>query len=257
MRQDAMTSACTVADLRQRSPLGRARGFVFAIGVACVGLLGCETLPERSLSPAEPAVAPYAALIAVAPFTNESGVPVTAENVFRVSDALVGTLNRVQGWNAVPLNRTVQAMQELGISQIPDLATAATLVEAMGVDAIVLGTITQWDPYDPPRFGANIILLANEGVASGGVNARELTGTTGDGTAAHEGLPRQMAQVIGVYDAADHSTLLRLQTYAASRIDVTGGFDPPERYYLMVFQRFIEFGAWCLVDQLLADERSR
>jgi hypothetical protein len=84
-----------------------------------------------------------------------------------------------------------------------------------------------------------------------------LTGATGDGTGTDEALPRQMAQVIGVYDAADHSTLLRLQRYAASRIDVTGGFDPPERYYLMVFQRFIEFGSWCLVDQLLADERSR
>ena len=254
-----MASALAVADFRQLQPSSRVRGLaaLFVTWVGCLGLVGCDSTPGRTPSPPAALVAPYPALIAVAPFTNESGVPVSPEGIFQVSDALVSTLNQVHGWNAVPLNRTVQAMRNLGITEIPDLATAATLVHSMGVDAIVLGTVTQWDPYDPPRFGANMILLANDGVDSQAVDSRLLTSSTGDATKVQAEAAHQIAQVIGVYDAAHHATMLRLQRYASGRIELTGGFDPPERYYLMVFRRFVEFGTWCLVDQLLADERSR
>ena len=260
-RQDAMASASVVAGFRQgpdRPLLGLPRaGAVVAVCLcSCLGLMSCTATQSRSPSPPVSSVAPYAALLAVAPFTNESGVPIAQEDVFRVSDGVVSSVNEVKGWSAVPLNRTIQAMEQQGITSIPDLKTAARLVNAMGVDAIVLGTITAWDPYDPPRFGANVILLANDGIDRQNVDPRALTGQTGD-EASPEPIARQMAQVVGDYDAAQHATLLRLKAYAAGRFDLEGGFDPPERYYLMVFRRYVEFGTWCLVDQLLAEERWR
>ena len=39
--------------------------------------------------------------------------------------------------------------------------------------------------------------------------------------------------------------------------DVTGGFDPPERYYLMVFDRYLDFAANRIVGGLVLRERQR
>ena len=201
--------------------------------------------------------APYPALIAVAPFSNESGVPIPPSEILRVGDGVVANVNGVRGWNAVPLNRTIQKMRQLGIAGIPDLQTAQSLVRAMDVDAIILGTITKWDPYDPPRMGANAILLAADGLVERTLDPRMLAHTTGESTREAQGPPRQVAQVVGVYDAAQHATLLKLRNYASGRYDLAGGFDPPERYYLMVFQRYVEFATWCLVEGLLEQERLR
>lgn len=220
-------------------------------------IMGCESPKTRKPSPPLASYAPYPALIAVAPFSNESGVPISSSKILQVGDGVVAAVNQVQGWNAVPLNRTIQKMSQLGINEIPDLQTAADLVRAMEVDAIILGTITEWDPYDPPRLGANVILLAEDGVEQRVLNPRALEGSTGGESREFESQPRQIAQIVGIYDAAQHATLVRLKNYAAGRYDLLGGFDPPERYYLMVFRRYVEFATWCLVEGILSQERAR
>jgi hypothetical protein len=117
-------------------------------------------------------------VLAVAPFTNESGVPIPVNEIWKVGDGLITAINQTQGWDAVPLNRTIQTMRQMGIDTVPDLKTASALARAMDVDAIVLGTITQWDPYDPPRFGANVILVASDEAALREFDPRGLQGAT-------------------------------------------------------------------------------
>ena len=252
-----MASASVVVGSRTRavrSPLRMVVGIGFVVSVV---LMGCETSPSRKPRPPMASEAPYPALIAVAPFSNESGVPIPPSEILQIGDGVVANVNQVRGWNAVPLNRTIQKMRQLGISEIPDLKTAARLVQAMEVDAIILGTITEWDPYDPPRVGANAILLAANGLEHRNVDPRALEGTTGESAKATDTPPRQVAQVVGIYDAAQHATLVKLKRYASGRFDLAGGFDPPERYYLMVFRRYVEFATWCLVEGLLQQEYVR
>jgi hypothetical protein len=196
-------------------------------------------------------------VLAVAPFTNESGVPIPVNEIWKVGDGLITAINQTQGWDAVPLNRTIQTMRQMGIDTVPDLKTASALARAMDVDAIVLGTITQWDPYDPPRFGANVILVASDEATLREFDPRGLQGATKEQMPKSMSETLQFAQVVGVYDAAQHGTYENLKAYAAGRYDITGGFEPPERYYLMVYSRYLEYATWRLVEGLIDQEATR
>ena len=220
------------------------------------GSFGCKTEPDRLAGPSTPN-APYAAVLMVAPFTNESGVDMRPDLRASVSDKLVTSLNAVKGWQAVPLNRTLQAMRQLGIAEIQSVDEARAVLKAVGADGIIVGTITAWDPYDPPTFGANILLVADEGELQSSFETRMLTGRTGDAVPMASQSPKTLTDVVGDYDATRHDVRQNARDYARSHSDVTGGFDPPERYYLMVFDRWLDFSGDQLVDALVQKEHHR
>lgn len=256
-RQEAMASALTVTRTGFRTTTTLRRG----AGLCLLGLIswlaGCDAPQTRKASPPASSVAPYQAVIAIAPFTNESGVSITPSQLLQVGDGLTTAINQGQGWVAVPLNRTIQAMRQLGLAQIDELSDASDLIRHMGVDAIILGTVTDWRPYDPPRFGANMILVSDEATSRMSFDSRRLEGSTGDSVEISQQPSHPIAEVVGIYDAADHGNALRLRDYAAGRYDLNGGFDPPERYYLMVYRRYVEYATWCLIQDLISNERSR
>lgn len=225
-------------------------------GLSIGGLAGCETT-ERKLQPAAPLVAPYGANLVVAPFGNDSGVVIRPDQQASVSDKLVVALNGVQGWQAVPLNRTLEAMRQLGLAEIRTIDEARSILRLVGGDGIVVGTITEWNPYDPPRFGANILLVADEEDVQKAFESRRLTGRTGDGGTGPDVAVRTLTDVVAVYDATNHTVRGQVREYAKSNDDVTDGFDPPERYYLMVFDHWLDFAASELVSTLVDRERAR
>ena len=111
LRQDAMAIARSLT----RTPPGRRTAFVgFAGGVAAL-LGGCGTTPPPLKTPTRH-IAPYAAVIAVAPLANESGVTIDPRTRAEVSDDLIAAVNQVEGWAAVPLDRTLSAMAGLGMA---------------------------------------------------------------------------------------------------------------------------------------------
>jgi hypothetical protein len=226
------------------------------VGAAFIGLSGCDT-PERKLQPSAPLVAPYAATLVVAPFGNDSGVVIRPDQQASVSDKLVVALNGVDGWQAVPLNRTLEAMRQVGLAEIRTLDEARSILRLVGGDGIVVGTITEWNPYEPPRFGANILLVADEAEVQAAFESRRLTGRTGAVASNPEAPVRTLTDVVAVYDATNHTVRGQVREYAKSNDDVTDGFDPPERYYLMVFDHWLDFAASELVSTLVDRERAR
>jgi hypothetical protein len=100
-----------------------------------------------------PMTSPYADLrtFAIAPTINLSGSrdfdPLT------VSDTLFVEMQQVSGLNVMPVNKTLIAMQRLGIRSIDDVATAQQLAAVLGADALVIPAITAYDPYHPPTIG--------------------------------------------------------------------------------------------------------
>ncbi|MCH2160240.1 MAG: hypothetical protein MK085_00050 [Phycisphaerales bacterium] len=252
-----MASASVVVESgRRRTRIFRSLGG-FGLLVAITALVGCDSPHLRQPSPPRTSLAPYQAVVAVAPFANESGVSIPPQKQLQVGDGIVTAINQGKGWKAVPLNRTIQAMRQLGMSRVDTLDGAVALIKQMGVDAIILGTITDWSPYDPPRFGANAIFVAGDLVMETTFDARTSEGSTREVVVEDTLPPQPIAQVVGVYDAADHGNAIRLREYAAGRYDLNGGFDPPERYYLMVFRRYVEYATWCLVEDLIQNERAR
>ena len=266
LRQDAMT---TVFVSEKRPSHGCGRWFerivrraprpvltASIVGAAFIGLSGCDT-PERKLQPSAPLVAPYAATLVVAPFGNDSGVVIRPDQQASVSDKLVVALNGVDGWQAVPLNRTLEAMRQVGLAEIRTLDEARSILRLVGGDGIVVGTITEWNPYEPPRFGANILLVADEAEVQAAFESRRLTGRTGAVASNPEAPVRTLTDVVAVYDATNHTVRGQVREYAKSNDDVTDGFDPPERYYLMVFDHWLDFAASELVSTLVDRERAR
>lgn len=253
LRQDAMAIARPLTP----TPPGRRIGLV-GLAVAMSALLGgCRTTPPALRTPVRP-VAPYAAVIAVAPLANESGVAIDPRTRAEVSDDLIASINQVEGWAAVPLDRTLSAMASLGMAEVRSEADARQLIATIGVDGILVGTITQWNPYDPPRFGANVLLIGDDARLRTSIDPQALYGRTGDAdSATGVGTVRPVTDLVVDLDAVDHGTRRVLRDYADARIDVTGGFDPPERYYLMVFHRYLRFATDQIVAGLVERERLR
>jgi hypothetical protein len=159
-RQDAMTSAQTMlANPRAR----RALRAVLALAASAALLTGCEALSRKKpeLTPPAHTTAPYDAsdgdvLWAVLPLLNESGTEIF--DPLAVSDKLVAAAEEVEGVRTVPLNRTLQAMHALDIQAVRDPDDVHRIAAAMGVDGVIVGSITAYDPYDPPTIGLSLAL---------------------------------------------------------------------------------------------------
>ena len=253
-----------------------ARSFASASSVRVFGpvflalaaaLTACET-PRSNLMTVPEVAAPYSAVLAVAPFTNESGVSISSRDILEVSDKIVASLNETTGingspdggWQAVPVDRTLSAMRQLGLDAIRTEAEARAVIETIPVDGLILGTITEWSPYDPPAFAANVLLLGHDHRLRSGFDASGLYGRTGDENGSQSdqktGGVIPAVDLILELDAVNHRVRTAVRTYAESHSDVTGGFDPPERYYLMVYDRYLDFVANQVVRGLISRERA-
>ncbi|BAM04981.1 hypothetical protein [Phycisphaera mikurensis] len=120
--------------------------------VAAATLAGCTLGPRRAAT----LRAPWAGerTLAVAPLLNESG-SVHADGV-RLADRLTERLNGAAGVTTVPVNRVLAAMERLGLAEVRTNEEAVALRDGLGVGGLVAGTITAFDPYDPPKLGLNL-----------------------------------------------------------------------------------------------------
>jgi hypothetical protein len=243
------------------------RGAILALASALVGLTGCSSFPgrDKELTPPQVTVAPYEAslgevLWAVIPLANESGTE--AVDPLIVSDKLVAAVEEVRGLRAVPLNRTLQAMRSLGLKGIQDAGQVKQLAAVMGVDGVIVGTITAYDPYDPPTIGLSLALYARtEAMGSrdnpNPIDTRRLTGATTDDLARPAiGLADRPAAVVSAnLDARDHGVLTALRQYAEGRHDPVSALG--WRRYTASMDLYTQFAAQHLVAALVDQEHQR
>src|SRR5258705_2752702 len=110
---------------------------------------------------------------AIAPAVNLSGV--TQVDPIIQADLLFAQVQQTGGLNVVPVNRVVEVFAALKIEQVQSEEQAAIICDVLGCDALLVATITAYDPYDPPRMGASLQLFRklNNG-RTAGVDPREL-----------------------------------------------------------------------------------
>ncbi|MEM1165026.1 MAG: hypothetical protein AAGI30_01910 [Planctomycetota bacterium] len=223
---------------------------------------GC--LFQQELDPPFVVYAPYDAprdlVYAVAPLRNESGVSVVDE--LAISDELVAQLEQVIGVTTLPVNRSLEAMQALELPRITTPREARELARTLGADAIVVGTITAWDPYEPPRLGMNLAIFS-------GTDDRELAERTPfdlqrsptdqrRDVATSWPLPatdEPLATASAVLDASNHMVVSRVRRYAFGRTE-KGAAMGTDRW-LMSMERYTEFCCFVLVEGLMDAERRR
>src|SRR3954469_3028703 len=137
---------------------------------------------------------------AVAPTLDLSG-----ENVDPLlqSDIVFGQLQQVHGLTAIPVNRVVEVFASLKIAQIQSEEQAAVVCDLLGCDALLVPTVTLYDPYNPPKFGVALQLFGQTGnhVRPAAVDVRELARRATP--APTESIPQQggFVQVVGMFDA--------------------------------------------------------
>jgi hypothetical protein len=231
--------------------------FLGVLGALALASFSCSTEPKL-IAPKDTA-APYDTsrsepLWAVVPLRNESGT--TSVDVFEISDKVVGAASQVRGVRTVPLNRTIAAMQALNMAELASPADAKALAQQLGVDALILGSITAYDPYNPPKLGLALALYPRAG-GPGQMDAVDPHTLEGQPTdyryfprSAHADAP---ASVVSEYlDGQNNGVLIDLRTFATGRVDPKSALG--WRRYLTSMDLYSEFAAWHAVRSLVNRE---
>jgi hypothetical protein len=129
------------------------RGKLF-LALLLVVSSGCSLiLPEISHQPVIRNPFPQLSRVAIAPFFNQSDEPTVDTRLF--SMAYFAELQDTPGFEVVPLG----VVEEAVIRHRVDLngpGEARRLANILGVDAVVVGAVTDYSPYYPPRCGLQV-----------------------------------------------------------------------------------------------------
>ena len=123
------------------------RAFFTALLLAGI-LPGCVVVQTGVTNPV-----PGMTTVAIAPFANLSAERSVDGRRFAL--AYHAELQKIPGFQVIPVGVTERAMIDLGLDlDGPD--DALKLAEALGADAVVIGAVTDYNPYYPPRIGLQV-----------------------------------------------------------------------------------------------------
>ena len=212
---------------------------------------------QQELVPPLMLEAPYESprLWAVAPFVNETGFAGIETN--HLTDLFIEQAQQVYGIDTVPLNRVIGAMRTIELPEIRTAADAHRLMNGLGVDGLIVGTVTAYDPYQPPKLGAAIQLFMNpDRFRNGQFDPNALYNeSTGQANISDPSLHLPVAQAAGVFDASNHLTKYWIADYAKGRTTPESAYG--NDIYLVSMDLYTQFVSFRLLNDLLLAERAR
>lgn len=111
---------------------------------------GCALWPDIMHEPQFHNPFPQLYRVAILPFGNQSKEPTVDGDA--VAIAYYNELQAVRGFEVMPVGVTKRLVQASGM-QLHTAADFQKLARFLGVDAIVVGSVTEYTPYYPPRMG--------------------------------------------------------------------------------------------------------
>jgi hypothetical protein len=190
----------------------------------------------------------------VAPAVNLSGM--REVDPLLQSDLLFQQLQEVHGLTVVPVNRVVEVYASLKIEQVQSPEQAKLVCDLLGCDALIVPTVTAYDPYDPPKFGGALQMFRRSGqfARMPNVDPRELARAAAPGPADSLAPATEagFTQAVGMFDATNGSVRDALFGYARGRHDPVGPMG--SREYLQSMDRYVGFAYHTLVEDLLRAE---
>ncbi|QDU80429.1 hypothetical protein Pla110_21590 [Polystyrenella longa] len=116
----------------------------------CVSLLtGCVVTDTGVTNPV-----PGLSTVAVAPFLNLSTERAVDGRQF--AEAYYAELQKVPGFEVVPVGVVETAMVQHGLEEMRGPEDAVRLAKILNVDAVVVGAVTDYKAYAPPRMGLKV-----------------------------------------------------------------------------------------------------
>ena len=131
----------------------RSLALAMLLAAGLLALPGCSIFPEVAHQPVVHNPFPQLTKVAVAPFFNLSSEPTVDGRQFAL--AYFNELQLIQGFEVIPVGVVEKTIQtyHLAMSSPED---ARRLAQILGVDAVVIGAVTDFSPYYPPRCGLQI-----------------------------------------------------------------------------------------------------
>ncbi len=125
---------------------------LFAILLICAST-GCQLIPEIAHQPVVHNPFPQLTKVAIAPFFNLSTEPSVDGRQF--AQAYFSELQLIRGFEVVPVGVVERAMHtyQLDLDNPDEVRKLATV---LGVDAVVIGAVTDFTPYYPPRCAMQV-----------------------------------------------------------------------------------------------------
>jgi hypothetical protein len=185
---------------------------------------------------------------AIAPAINLSGE--SSVDTILQSDLLYHQLGAVNNLTLIPVNAVVRVFAALHITRVESEEQAAIVCEQLGCDALIIPTITIYDPYNPPKFGAALQLLRRTPIdRANNIDPRELTRMASP--MVNQPLPThpQFVQVVGMYDSTNGSVHAAVLRYAKGRFAPDGAMGVDE--YFLSMDRYCGFVYYTLIEQLV------
>lgn len=172
-------------------------------------------------------------------------------------DLVFQQLQQVEGLTVIPVNRVVEVYVSLRIEKVQSEEQARLVSDLLGCDALVVPTITAYDAYNPPKFGAALQLFAQPGTfaRSASVDVRELVRSASPGPNDSVPRPSEFHQVVGMFDAANGSVRQAVFDYADGRNDPKGPLGAKE--YFVNMDRYCGFVYHSLIRQLIEEANDR
>jgi len=204
--------------------------------------------------------------LAIAPAINLSGSRDFDPLV--VSDTIYAEMQQVQNLNVLPLNKTLLAMQRLGIRSINDVKTAQRLAEVLNADGLVIPAVTAYDPYNPPTMGMVLQLYTPPPAAPATMPAAKtdtvrsnpdtvIFATDMPTATPPTPIPAQQpaSQVSAVFNATNQSVLKELHVFAAGRTQYDSAL--ADQKFLMDSDSYMRFVCHAMIRRLMDVERER
>ncbi len=176
---------------------------------------------------------------AIAPTINISGQ--SPIDPLLQSDLVYQQLQQVHGLTAIPVDRVIEAYASLKINRVESERQAYAVCQILGCDGLIVPTVTAYDPYDPPIFGASLQLFVKPGsfnrLPKVDPHALERSPTA----SALPPMPaaKNMTQVVDLYDDSDGTVRDRVAAYAKGRTDPNGPLSATE--ITMTMDRYCGF----------------
>lgn len=218
--------------------------------IAAFALTGCqEKIPQYGVEATLALDAAKGEVWAIAPAINLSG-QADVDPILQ-ADIAFQQLQDVRGLTVVPVNRVAEVYATLRIEKVQSAEQAAIVCDLLGCDALIVPTVTAYDPYNPPKLGAALQMFRKPARFDrpDAIDPRALSRAATPTVT--ESLPRQadFVQAVGMFDAANGSVREAMLRYAQGRNDPLGPLGAKE--YLVSMERYCGFVYHELIQELL------
>ncbi len=208
---------------------------------------GChkEHLAGRFVVPNE-ALGPMT--IAVAPAINLSGSADFDSN--RFADLMASELTYGTGISVIPVSRVLTMLSARGLSGVESPGQALELAKLLGANAMLVFSVTEYDPYDPPSIGITAQLFGKRPGQGGGLDPIALSRSASSTEDSRRGASKRvLAQTQRVFDASHDAIVRDIRRFASLR----DADDSPYGWkkYVVNQQAYVRYCCYATVRDLL------